>query len=148
MDNAINNNGKDATAAKEKYYAEAAKLESLRGDMADKLDEYQKKVQDIDLKRRTVDTELRSKAAKNAFGEAVDRGDLEAAKRASEEYAVVQAERLKLAKEELAAKGYSADQIELEVRTREDLTTALIDQEGAQKRLTSAIIARADFEAR
>jgi len=148
MDNAINNNGKDATAAKEKYYAEVAKLESLRGDMADKLDEYQKKVQDIDLKRRTVEAELRSKAAKSAFGEAVDRGDLEAAKRASEEYAVVQAERLKLAKEELAAKGYSADQIELEVRTREDLTTALIDQEGAQKRLTSAIIARADFEAR
>ena len=139
---------KDATAAVEKYNSELAKLESLRGDMTDKLDEYQKKVQDIDLKRRTVETELRSKTAQKAFGEAVDRGDLAGAQKAGAEYATVQAERLALAKEELALKGYSAEQIELEVRTREDLTTTLIDQEGAQKRLTAAIIARADFEAR
>lgn len=139
---------KDATAAVERYNSELAKLESLRGDMADKLDEYQKKVQDIDLKARTVKAQVDRDKYKSAFDEAINRGDLDKAAEYSQAYARVQSELLDIAKSELAAKGYSPEQIELEVSARKDLTTALIDQEGAQKRLTSAILARADFEAR
>ena len=148
MDEAKDNDKKDATGAIERYNSELAKLESMRGDMADKLDQYQKKIQEMDLKRRTVEADLEKRGAKSAFDEAADRGDYGAAAKASNEYAVAQAKLLEIAEKELALKGYSPEQIALEIKLRDDLTTSLIDQEGAQKRLTSAIIARSDFEAR
>ena len=136
---------KDATSAIEKYSSERAKLESLRGDMAEKVDEFQKKMDDLDIKRRTVETTVRKNATQKEFTEAINRGDVEGATKASKEYAVVQAELIELARKELAQKGYSADQIELEISSREELTKTLIDQESAQKTLTQAIISRADF---
>lgn len=139
---------KDATAAVEKYNSELAKLESLRGDMADKLDEYQKKVQDIDLRNRAAGVKKDQDRIKGQFTEAVDRGDLQGAIDASKSYEDVQRRLKEVMEEELQAKGMNAEQIKTEVEDRKDLTTQLIDQEGAQKRLTSAIIARADFEAR
>lgn len=148
MDAAGENDKRDATGAIERYNSELAKLESMRGDMVDKLDQYQKKVQEIDLKRRTVEADLEKRGAKSAFDEAADRGDYEGARKASEAYAVAQAKLLEIAEKELALKGYSPEQIALEIKLRDDLTTSLIDQEGAQKKLTAAIIARTDFEAR
>lgn len=139
---------KDGTAAAERYYSELAKLESMRGDMADKLDEYQKKIVDLDLKQRTVELQTNQRSLQRQFGEATTRGDFDTALRVSKEYEQVQAGLLKLAQEELAAKGYSPEQIALEVSAREDLTVALIDQEAAQRKLTTAMLENINFRTR
>ena len=148
MDEAKDGDKKDATGAIERYNSELAKLESMRGDMADKIDQYQKKIQDIDLRNRAAAVKREQDLVKGQFTEAVDRGNLEGAIEASQAYEDVQRRLREVMEEELKAKGLSAEQIKTEVEDRKDLTTALIDQEGAQKRLTSAIIARSDFEAR
>lgn len=148
MDLAKDDPKKDATSAIEKYNSERAKLESLRGDMADKLDEYQKKVQDIDLKNRAAAAKKDQDRVKGQFTEAVDRGDVDAAIKASQEYEGVQARLKAIMEEELKAKGLNAEQIKTEVEDRKDLTVALIDQEAAEKRLTQAVIARSEFELR
>lgn len=145
MEEAKGGDKSDATAATLTYHSELAKLESMRGELADKIDEYSKKVADRDLKRQVVETELAKKALQKQFSEAVARGDIDKAKEASDEYVKVQEKLTDLAKRELAAKGYSPEQIEMEVRLREDLTTALIDQESAQRSLTQAVMQQADF---
>ena len=142
------NKDKDDTNARERVASEQAKLISLRGDMSAKLKEYQDKIDELDLKRRTVEINEQRRRTESAFNESVSRGDVAGAMKYSQQYEEIQAKALELAKKELALKGYSADQIQLEIRTRGDLTTTLIDQENAQNRLTQAVIARADFEAR
>ena len=145
MEEAQGDEDKDATGATLTYNAELAKLESMRGDMVDKLDQYQKKITDLDLKRRTVETDLARRSVKKQFDEAVARGDVGEAQEASKRYIEVQKQLIELAEKELAAKGYSPEQVALEISAREELTTALIDQESAQRSLTQAVMQRVDY---